>query len=193
MLGQTQIRFSIMRDGRISDVSVEKSSGYFALDQAAERALLVTRQLPPLPSQYTESAVDRSPRLPLRALMTFFRSSRTVLLLLALAGAGTVVRSQQPAPPAPPPPQQQSDVGIEITNESGQPPKYAVPDFVAASSDADTHAATKIVGEVLVERFGLRARVLFDPARHLRRRFRRRNRLPTCRSIAGRSSAPTVW
>jgi len=44
-----------MRDGRISDVSVEKPSGYFALDQAAERALLVTRQLPPLPSQYTET------------------------------------------------------------------------------------------------------------------------------------------
>jgi TonB family protein len=55
VLGQTQIRFTIMRDGRISDVSVEKPSGYFALDQAAERALLVTRQLPPLPSQYTET------------------------------------------------------------------------------------------------------------------------------------------
>src|SRR6476469_10572985 len=80
--------------------------------------------------------------------MTFFRSSRTVLFLLALAGAGTVVRSQQPAPSTPPP-QQQSDVRIEITNESGQPPKYAVPDFVAASSDADTLAATKVVGEVL--------------------------------------------
>ena len=53
--GQTQVRFTIMRDGRIADVSVEKPSGYFALDQTAERALLVTRQLPPLPPQYTES------------------------------------------------------------------------------------------------------------------------------------------
>jgi len=80
--------------------------------------------------------------------MTFLRSSRTALLLLALGGAGTVVRSQQPAPSTPPPPQQ-SEVRVEITNESGQPPKFAVPDFVAASTDADSVAAAKLVGEVL--------------------------------------------
>jgi TonB family protein len=52
--GQTQVRFTVQRDGRITDVAVEQPSGYFALDQTAQRALLLTRQLPPLPSQFTE-------------------------------------------------------------------------------------------------------------------------------------------
>jgi outer membrane biosynthesis protein TonB len=34
---------------------VEKPSGYSALDLTAQRALMVTRQVPPLPAQYTES------------------------------------------------------------------------------------------------------------------------------------------
>ena len=53
--GQTLMRFVITRDGRITEVTIEKPSGYFALDRAAESALLVTRQLPPLPAQYTEN------------------------------------------------------------------------------------------------------------------------------------------
>jgi protein TonB len=52
--GQTVMKFVIERDGRISQLEVERSSGYFALDQTAQRALLLTRQLPPLPPQYTE-------------------------------------------------------------------------------------------------------------------------------------------
>jgi TonB family protein len=53
--GQTIVKFSIQRDGRITNVEVERPSGFFALDQTAQRALLVTRQLPPLPGQYTEN------------------------------------------------------------------------------------------------------------------------------------------
>jgi TonB family protein len=53
--GQTLMKFRIQRDGRLSDVEVERSSGYPALDLTAQRALFVTRQLPPLPAQYTES------------------------------------------------------------------------------------------------------------------------------------------
>jgi TonB family protein len=52
--GQTVMRFTIERDGRISSLQVQQSSGYFALDQTAQRALVLTRQFPPLPSQYTE-------------------------------------------------------------------------------------------------------------------------------------------
>jgi protein TonB len=51
--GQTTMRFTIERDGRISALEVERSSGYFALDQTAQRALMLTRQFPPLPAQYT--------------------------------------------------------------------------------------------------------------------------------------------
>ena len=53
--GQTIVKFTIQRDGRIIDVEVERPSGLFALDQTAQRALLLTRQLPPLPAQYTEN------------------------------------------------------------------------------------------------------------------------------------------
>ena len=53
--GQTIVKFTIQRDGRISDEEVERPSGLFALDQTAQRALLLTRQLPPLPAQYTEN------------------------------------------------------------------------------------------------------------------------------------------
>jgi TonB family protein len=52
--GETLMKYVIQRDGRLTNVEVERSSGYFALDQTAQRALLVTRQLPPLPAQFTE-------------------------------------------------------------------------------------------------------------------------------------------
>lgn len=52
--GQTQMKFTIQRDGTLTGIEVERSSGYFALDQTAHRALLLTGKLPPLPAQYTE-------------------------------------------------------------------------------------------------------------------------------------------
>jgi periplasmic protein TonB len=52
--GDTVVRFTIQRDGRLTDIEVEKSSGYFALDQMSQRALVLTRQLPPLPGAFTE-------------------------------------------------------------------------------------------------------------------------------------------
>jgi len=51
--GETMIVFTIQRDGRITDVSVEKPSMYMAHNLSAQRALLVTRELPPLPAAFT--------------------------------------------------------------------------------------------------------------------------------------------
>lgn len=51
-VGETMIKFTIMRDGQIQGVEVERSSGYTALDINAQRALLVTRTLPPLPGAF---------------------------------------------------------------------------------------------------------------------------------------------
>lgn len=51
--GETMVKFTIQRDGRITDVEVERSSRFFALDTAAQRAVLLTR-LPPLPAPFTE-------------------------------------------------------------------------------------------------------------------------------------------
>lgn len=51
-VGDTMVKFTIMRDGQITGVEVEKSSGFAALDINAQRALLMTRTLPPLPGQF---------------------------------------------------------------------------------------------------------------------------------------------
>jgi len=52
--GETMMKFTILRDGRISGVEVERSSGYVALDIASQRALIATGQLPALPAAYPE-------------------------------------------------------------------------------------------------------------------------------------------
>jgi TonB family protein len=50
--GLTVVKFTIQRDGRITDVALMKSSGYTAHDMNAQRALVRTRQLAPLPAQF---------------------------------------------------------------------------------------------------------------------------------------------
>lgn len=55
--GTTVMKYTIQRNGAITDVSVEKPSGYPALDFMAQRSLLLTRQLPPLPSAFSEASL----------------------------------------------------------------------------------------------------------------------------------------
>ncbi|MCC6162550.1 MAG: TonB family protein [Acidobacteria bacterium] len=50
--GSTVMRFVIDRQGTLSNVSVARTSGNFLLDQAATRALMLTK-LPSLPAEYT--------------------------------------------------------------------------------------------------------------------------------------------
>jgi TolB protein len=59
-----------------------------------------------------------------------------------------LVAAQQPAP-QPPPPQQPSSVSTTITGGPGLPPRFAVPPFIAVSSDGETAAIAKIIGDVL--------------------------------------------
>lgn len=46
-------KFTIQRDGRITDIFTEQSAGYGVLDLAAQRALLMVGRLAPLPQAYT--------------------------------------------------------------------------------------------------------------------------------------------
>jgi TonB family protein len=48
------VKFTILRSGLISDIELERSSGYTILDLTAQRALAYTKQLPPLPDAFTE-------------------------------------------------------------------------------------------------------------------------------------------
>ena len=49
------IRFVIQRNGTLTDITVRQSSGYYALDNAAQRAVILTRAIPPLPACYPHS------------------------------------------------------------------------------------------------------------------------------------------
>jgi TonB family protein len=54
--GTVHLRFVIQKDGRIVDISVQRSSGVETLDLFARRALMLTK-LPPLPAAFSEPAL----------------------------------------------------------------------------------------------------------------------------------------
>lgn len=49
-----RVYFRVYRDGRVSNVNVEESSGLFMFDQAAERAVLAASPMPPLPREFRD-------------------------------------------------------------------------------------------------------------------------------------------
>lgn len=50
------ITFELMRDGSIRNVRVAQTSGNFALDQSAQRAIIQSAPFPPLPPQFERSS-----------------------------------------------------------------------------------------------------------------------------------------
>lgn len=50
--GVAMIKFTIRRDGTLEDISLEQSSSFPIADLAAQRAVILTRQLPPLPDAF---------------------------------------------------------------------------------------------------------------------------------------------
>ena len=55
--GTALVKFTIQRDGTITSVVLEKSSGYQALDFLSTRSLQLTRKLAPLPDAFTEPSL----------------------------------------------------------------------------------------------------------------------------------------
>ena len=55
--GQVRIKFTIGRDGILSNVQIDKPSNILLLDLETQRAILKTRALPPLPREFTESTL----------------------------------------------------------------------------------------------------------------------------------------
>jgi TolB protein len=78
---------------------------------------------------------------------------RTFLTLVAGALLMAGAAAQQPQPPASPPASQQpSDISTTISSgEAGTAPRFAVPDFIALSKDAETLEAAKTIAQVLWE------------------------------------------
>ena len=50
--GRPVVRFVIQRDGLLTDITLRQPSGYTGLDFAAQRAVMLTRAIPPLPPCY---------------------------------------------------------------------------------------------------------------------------------------------
>ncbi len=76
---------------------------------------------------------------------------QTVFSLSCMAvAASALVLGQQPPPPAAPPPQQQ-EFRVVINGPPGLPPKLGIAGFVPLSSDAETVAAAKTIGDVLYD------------------------------------------
>jgi TonB family protein len=57
LAGRVIVKFTIKRDGTLTDVELERGTGNYLLDTEARRAVVYTRQLPPLPAQFTEASL----------------------------------------------------------------------------------------------------------------------------------------
>jgi hypothetical protein len=134
-------------------------------------------------------------------------------ILAGIIAAAALVgwpRAQQPPPQPPPTTQQPSEIGATIGSEAGGPPRLAVPDFIALSTDAETVAIAKILGQVLWDDLNfehefafiprdvyasipkatsLRRRAVRSLARVERRRPRRRHRAESGCRRQGRSAS----
>ena len=75
-------------------------------------------------------------------------ATRYHLVAFTLVAACAVVAAQQPPPPSPPAQQTVVDIG-KLTGDAGTPPRLAVPDLIALSTDRETVEAAKTIGEVL--------------------------------------------
>lgn len=58
--GVAVVKYTIQRDGRLTNIQLERSSGYQTLDYFATRALQMTRQIQPLPGAFTEPTLTVS-------------------------------------------------------------------------------------------------------------------------------------
>ena len=55
--GQVQVKFTVRRDGTVTDIEIEKSSNISLLDLESQRALVKTKALPALPREFTENTL----------------------------------------------------------------------------------------------------------------------------------------
>lgn len=75
--------------------------------------------------------------------------SGAFVAVLLIVGLGTTGSLQTPPPQTPPPSQQPSELEATISGEPGAPPRFAVPDFIVLSNDAETTTISKTIGQVL--------------------------------------------
>ena len=78
-----------------------------------------------------------------------FRSFALALTAPAACAAAIIASAPQGAPQTPPQGKPQTEITFRIAGEPGALPRYAVPEFVALSGDADTAGAARLMAQVL--------------------------------------------
>lgn len=78
--------------------------------------------------------------------MMHVKTLTAAALALSALGSMAAAALQQPQTP---PPSQQSQIETTISGRPGQPPRVAVPSFLAIGSDAETQAAARTIADVL--------------------------------------------
>jgi TolB-like protein len=76
------------------------------------------------------------------------RARNLCVIASGLAGAAILTAQAPPVSPTPPP-SGQIEIQTTIRGEPGAPPHYAVPDFIALTSDKETADAAKLIAQVL--------------------------------------------
>ena len=118
---------------------------------------------------------------------------RTLPIIAAAAVIIATATAQQPSPAPATSPQQPSEVSTTISSDqAGSAPRFAVPDFIALSKDAETVDAAQTIGRVLWDDLNFEREFALIPQRRASPPFPPRRRWPTCRSIAGAKSTPTA-
>jgi TolB protein len=90
------------------------------------------------------------------------RELLTATLALALLAAWPHAQ-QPPQPPPAAPPQQPSEIVTTISGDAGAAPRLAVPDFIPLSTDAETQAVAKTIGQVLWDDLNYEREFAFIP------------------------------
>ncbi len=88
-------------------------------------------------------------------------------------------------------PSTEFEIKTTIRGEAGAPPHYAVPDFIALTSDKETADAARLIAAVLWDDLSFEREFDMIPRDTYRPSSRRRRPRPS-RSIGGASSAPTA-
>jgi TolB protein len=81
--------------------------------------------------------------------------------VIAIALLAAWPHAQQPTPPQTP--QQPSELSTTITGEGGIAPRLAIPEFIALSTDAETVATAKTIGQVLWDDLNFEREFAFIP------------------------------
>ena len=117
------MKFTIQRDGRITDVRVERRAASSRSIRPPSARCSLTRQLPPLPAQFTEH--DLTVHL---IFITSADAHNDSVLILAVASRGAaVVATQQPARAGAAQPAAAVRDRAEITADPGAPPSTRCP------------------------------------------------------------------